>query len=406
MYDIVVIGGGISGATFAKRAAKKGLKVVVLERKAEKSYKPCAGYINYAARELEPVDKKVIERVADTGKLYTCTGVELKLNINKYPGALVYPSEYHQYLRDLAEENGAEIRYKCEVKKLELKEKYVSVQAGGETIKAKYCVGAFGMNSLLMKFFGKPLPPHIYMLQYEFQMPSKVVDERFGNSVEFYFDSKYASYGYCWVFPKRNGVTVGTYALHLDKKVADKLNNFVFKSEHMKERMKGASPKKFEKRYIFAGIVPTQVLPEIYGRRYVLVGEAAGLTDPLSYHGIYNGIRSARLAAELLSEAISLENPGKLKEYSDAVQEEIYLADIEYGNRIAKTLYGHELADKVADAVIRLAKTDEELRDALANMLHHKGSRAYSFAILKKKKSKIMKRFGIVESLKLSKYFL
>ncbi|MEM3397302.1 MAG: NAD(P)/FAD-dependent oxidoreductase [Thermoplasmata archaeon] len=406
MYEVAVIGGGVAGATFAKRFAKEGHKVVVLERRAEKSYKPCAGYINYAARELEPIDKKVIERVADIGKLYSYTGTELKLNLNKYPGALVYPSEYHQYLRDLAADAGAEVRYNAEVKKVEFKEKHVALQVGTEIIKAKYCVGAFGMNSLLMKFFGKTLPPHIYMFQYEFQLPSKIVEERFGNAVEFYFDSRYAGYGYTWVFPKKNGVTIGTYALQLNKEVITKLNNFISKHERMKERMKGAQPKKFDKRYIFAGIVPTEVLPELYGKRYVLVGEAGGLTDPLSYHGIYNSIRSARLAATLLSEALTLEKPEKLKEYSDTVLSEIYHADIEFSTKIAKTLYGHELADKLADAVIKLAKTDEELKEALTTMLHHKSARKTPLGVLKKKKSKILKRFGIVDSMKLSKHFL
>jgi len=170
--------------------------------------------------------------------------------------------------------------------------------------------------------------------------------------------------------------------------------------------MKDAQPKKFEKRHIFAGIVPTQVLPELHGKRYVLIGEAAGLTDPISYHGIYNSIRSARLAATLMSEAITLEKPEKLKEYSDAVLSEIYHADIEYAKCIAKTLYGHELADKLADAVLRLAKTDSELREALTTMLHHKTGREKPLAILRKKKSKILKRFGIFESFKLSRQFL
>ncbi|MEM3445209.1 MAG: NAD(P)/FAD-dependent oxidoreductase [Thermoplasmata archaeon] len=406
MYDVAVIGGGVSGATFAKRFAKEGHKVLVLERRAEKSYKPCAGYINYAARELEPIARNVIERVADMGKLYSYTGTELKLNLNKYPGALVYPSEYHQYLRDLAMEAGAEIRYNAEVKNVKFKERYVALQVGNEIIKARYCVGAFGMNSMLMRCFGKTLPPHIYMLQYEFQLPSKVVEERFGNAVEFYFDSRYASYAYVWVFPKKNGVTIGTYALQLNRDVITRLTNFIFKHENMKERMKGARPKKFEKRYIFAGIVPTEALPEVYGMQYVLIGEAAGLTDPLSYHGIYNSIRSARLAATLLSEAITLEKPEKLKEYSDTVLSEIYHEDIEFGTRIAKTLYGHELSDKLADAVIKLANTDEELRDALTTMLHHKSPRKAPLSVLRKKKSKILKRFGIVEAMKLSRHFL
>jgi|GEM_PF-3404691 len=406
MYDIAVIGGGVSGATCAKKLAKKGHSVVVLEKRTEKSFKPCAGYINYAATELEPVDKNVIERRVDVGKLYTYTGVELKLNINKYPGTLVYPSEYHQYLRDSAEDSGAEIRYQTEVKKVEIKDKYVAILANDEWVKAKYCVGAFGMNGTLLKFFGKTLPPHIYLVQYEFQLPSRVIEERFGNSVEFYFDSKYASYGYCWVFPKRTGITVGTYALQINKEVLERLNNFVFKHPNMKERIKGAQPKKFEKRYIFAGIVPTEVLPEIYGKRFVLVGEAAGLTDPVSYHGIYNAIRSGRLAADMLSDALTLEKKEMLKEYSDAVLNEIYYEDIEFGVKIARTLYGHSLADKVADAVIRLARTDEELRISLANMLHHKLKRKDSFEILRKKKSRIIKRLGMADALRISKHFL
>jgi len=42
-YDVVIIGGGLSGSSAALNLSKKGYSVLIIEREKFQDYKPCAG---------------------------------------------------------------------------------------------------------------------------------------------------------------------------------------------------------------------------------------------------------------------------------------------------------------------------------------------------------------------------
>ena len=46
MYDLVIAGGGPSGASAARRAAKNGLKTLLLEKETLPRHKPCGGALS------------------------------------------------------------------------------------------------------------------------------------------------------------------------------------------------------------------------------------------------------------------------------------------------------------------------------------------------------------------------
>ena len=56
--------------------------------------------------------------------------------------------------------------------------------------------------------------------------------------------------------------------------------------------------------------------------RAVLLGDAAGLTDPLSGEGIYNAVLSARLAAPAIEKSL-MHDEVRLQDYQQAVEEKI-----------------------------------------------------------------------------------
>ena len=56
--------------------------------------------------------------------------------------------------------------------------------------------------------------------------------------------------------------------------------------------------------------------------RAALLGDAAGLVDPLCGEGVYNAILSARLAAPVIEKSLS-QNSGELQEYQKAIEKEI-----------------------------------------------------------------------------------
>jgi flavin-dependent dehydrogenase len=63
MYDMIIAGGGPSGAIAAERAAKNGLSVLVLEKEAYPRDKTCGGGVSRKALDvIGEIDEGLIER--------------------------------------------------------------------------------------------------------------------------------------------------------------------------------------------------------------------------------------------------------------------------------------------------------------------------------------------------------
>ena len=55
-YDIIIIGGGLSGSSTALNLSKKGYSVLIIDKEASGSIKPCAGGMASSMRKYLPLD--------------------------------------------------------------------------------------------------------------------------------------------------------------------------------------------------------------------------------------------------------------------------------------------------------------------------------------------------------------
>ena len=64
MYDLIIVGGGLSGASAGRTAGKKGLSTLLIEKEKFPRYKPCGGALSsYALSCLDfKLPDSVIER--------------------------------------------------------------------------------------------------------------------------------------------------------------------------------------------------------------------------------------------------------------------------------------------------------------------------------------------------------
>jgi flavin-dependent dehydrogenase len=119
--------------------------------------------------------------------------------------------------------------------------------------------------------------------------------------------------GYAWVFPKLDHLSVGMACLSSKAKDLKQRYSRLLSSLNLR----GAVARRG------AALLP--VLsgdPAVYRGRVALVGDAAGLVDPLTGEGIYNAVWSAQLAAEAIAEAVVEDSPD-LQSYQHAVDEHI-----------------------------------------------------------------------------------
>jgi len=55
-FDVVIIGGGLSGSSTALNLSKKGYSVLIIEKEKFQDYKPCAGGMASSMQKFIPLD--------------------------------------------------------------------------------------------------------------------------------------------------------------------------------------------------------------------------------------------------------------------------------------------------------------------------------------------------------------
>jgi flavin-dependent dehydrogenase len=115
------------------------------------------------------------------------------------------------------------------------------------------------------------------------------------SSVEIYLGRRWAPEGFAWSIPLGDGTA--KVGLLSDRDGPQYLRRFL-------ERPDVASRIRGEPGPIKCSILPLGFLPRSYGDRLLVVGEAAGHVKATTCGGIYYGMLTAALAAEVLNEAL------------------------------------------------------------------------------------------------------
>jgi geranylgeranyl reductase family protein len=385
MYDVTVIGGGPAGASCAEALARKGFSCLLLEKYGKNRYKTCGGGITSKAFSLKPVPSSIQERKIVLVRVYSLSQ-SIEVDVKKEPGCTVYRTGYDQWLRNAAEDEGVAIHYNERVKRVTPAK---GIAKGKKEYTSQVIVGAFGVCPRLYREFNICIPEIILALQQEFSLLEAEIEHRLGNSIEFYFNSHYASWGYSWIFPKKEGVSVGILSLPKTVKKRDQLTSFI----QDRSALKGVTPKKFGRKSTFGKYIPLRMVTPLYGKNFVLVGDAAGLCDPLTYEGISNALKSGRLAADAIEKYLEYGEP--LSWYQNEIQKELYKEDIQYALKLQKLLYGHDFSDALIGAVVEMATEDPVVKKGFEWLFTGKEPRKALYDILMSRKLKILKKVGI-----------
>ncbi|GAA0332100.1 FAD-dependent monooxygenase [Streptomyces blastmyceticus] len=167
--DVLVVGAGPTGLLLAGDLAAAGVRVALLERRAEESNLTRAFAVH--ARTLELFDARgIAERLLATGpftgtlRLFGHGRIDLSRLPTRFPGVLFTPQyETERVLEERAVALGAEIRRGAEVTGLRQDADGVDVdvrEKGGEPqrLRAAYVVGADGVHSAVRRALGMPFP--------------------------------------------------------------------------------------------------------------------------------------------------------------------------------------------------------------------------------------------------------
>lgn len=288
-YDVIIIGCGIAGSTLGYLLKKEGFKVLIIDqRKYHGKNKLCSGIITKRSYNILKTiyDIEKLEDYAVIGRfdsftiksLFTASLKDIDIKIvNRKKLDIFLANEYKNKNGDILEESGL----------LEYDFKNKTIKAGMLTFSYKILVGADGVVSQLRKIItGKYQERYVSMQYYGKPAPYKMS-----------FEFKRGFVGYSWYIATSTRTHVGCADFNEYKLLIPEF------------RKKALNDKNINSE-VLSGIRPTGKEIMLKSSKYqdiYFVGDAAGLTSPLTGEGIYHALNSAQLLFKAISENLNYE---------------------------------------------------------------------------------------------------
>jgi menaquinone-9 beta-reductase len=297
-----IIGGGPAGAELARRLAEAGIECVLFEANPGRD-KPCGGGLTPRAMDLMA---PAVRKMAQGRSIFRITsrspsGRSFVLQLSE-PITVVSRKEFDNRLRRSAAAAGAKVVCR-RVRSIE-RQNGVFLIDGQE--KFPLLVGAGGFNCPVARALAGPLHAEDLAAAVGYYLAGDHSPQ-----IEIQFADGLA--GYLWFFPGTSVASVGLQgpAREFSLRQAERtLKNFIggiapgwVPSDRYAWAAPSLRPETFGKR-------------QVAGDRWLLVGDAAGLCDPITGEGIAHALRSAELAARAIQE-------GDLKLYGSDLEKDI-----------------------------------------------------------------------------------
>lgn len=330
VVDVLVIGAGPAGSSAAKHAALNGAEVLMIDKKSEiGAPKRCAeGVSKEGLRELgiEPNPRWITKELSGV-RMVSPNGTDVVLDEDKVKlpeaGYILERKVFDKFMAMDAARAGAHIMVKTLANGLERDGDRVIISAehmGHEfEIQAKIIIAADGPESRVGRWVGLKTGTKPKNMESCAQFEMVNVEMAEPDCIEFHFGSV-APGGYAWIFPKGDDIAnVGLGILNTltEKTAYQHLLEFVDNNP----ATQNAQPVELN----IGGDPVGGVIKDLVADNVLVVGDAAGMVNPLTGGGITSGMTGGRIAGEVAAKAIKngFWSAKDFKEYKKRCQEEV-----------------------------------------------------------------------------------
>lgn len=326
-YDVIIVGAGPAGSTLGYELARKGVGVLVLEKERIPRYKTCAGGITVKTARLLDFDIGSVTQDVVQGARVVYKGN--RAFTKSYDKPLIYMvmrNDFDYLLAQRAREAGAVLIDDEKVCRIDATAQGVNVTTTHNTFTGRILAGADGARSTIASGvglmhnvdFGIGMEAEISVSSQRLVQWERLMGISLG----------YIRGGYGWVFPKKSHLSVGVGGPFRQAKGLKSGYQAVLKSYDLQSN----PVVRLRSHYL-----PVRRKGEaIRSKRCLLLGDAAGLVDPLTGEGIYNAIKSAQIAAPVINRCLRT-NDVDLRAYEAAIDREI-MPEIKNARALARII--------------------------------------------------------------------
>ena len=331
-YDVVIIGAGPSGIAAGHNIINNKLSCCIIDKQVFPRNKLCAGGVTQKTFELlkslnlgqefKGENTIISKSVSIYLKDKYITDIECKGNTY-----LVDRFEFDEYLVRAYEKKGGKLLENTKIKNIDTENNIITLY-DNQNIKIKYIIGADGAVGITRSLQDKDIKPHGFCLQVDVD---KINTNYNSDKMSMYYGV--LPYGYGWIFPKKNHLSVG-FIGEYDKKIDYKCEFEKFLSSV------GINCDRSEFKGAFIPFGQYLNKPINQDKNLLLVGDAAGFVDPITGEGIYFAVLSGLKASETIVKAIKNEDINIIDEYTYEVYN--ISNSIKKGSKLKKVIYNYK----------------------------------------------------------------
>jgi geranylgeranyl reductase family protein len=350
--ELLVIGGGPAGCSFAARVANKAAVTILEEHPVIGRPVQCTGLVAPRVVEMAKANGSVICAMRGA-RFHFPAGTTIDFRSSEIKALVVERQSFDQRCAEVANDAGAKILTDSRLLKATVGASGVEARflhdGRSEKCSSALIIGADGYKSRVSEL--TELPPareRVKGLQVDLDIEDR------SDILDVYIGSKVAPGFFAWKIPCGDFVRVGVCISEGNGPPSQYLRSLL-------KRLELDDAKPLER---VSGLIPIGFPLRTFADRMMLVGDAAGQAKPLSGGGLYTGMTAARIAAEVALAAIKEGDLSaeRLSEYQSRWKEE-FGRELERGYLIRRAYL--RLSDKKLEALGRTLDRPE-VKEVLA----------------------------------------
>ena len=301
----MVVGGGPAGSSAATMAAKKGMKVALIEKESSISETVRTSGVTWIQNIKEfGIPDDCFNPISNFSFCSPNNEVTIKDSVPR--AAVLDVRKTYRWLSDEAKKEGADIFVKTNIKEVikNEKEDIVGVKGVGKdgevTFYAKTVIDASGFTSTVCKAMGFVAQWERFGAGAEWEVKAENVDSK---TWWLMVGQQYSPAGYAWIFPMKDNIVrigVGVGKPESDVDPTQRLKELMETKLGPIKKLGKITPIEFH-----YGLIPNDGLSrKTVFNNLILVGDSAGQANPLVLEGIRYAIKFGRVAGNVAAEAI------------------------------------------------------------------------------------------------------